>query len=305
MSSPPAVSIVLIFFNEQRFLREAVDSVLAQTDTDWELLLVDDGSSDGSPNVAREYARRDPDRIRCLEHPGHENRGMSASRNLGITAARGEFVTFLDADDVWMPTKLERQVALLRAYPAAGLATGRTEYWHGWTGDPADSARDFVQRLNVPLDAVVPPPKMLTAFLQDELASLSDIVVRRSAIDAVGGYEPPFRGLYEDQVFHAKLCLRYPVVTSSHTGYRYRQHPDSCVQVEGRAGRKLDGRRKFFAWLIPYLEAEHAADRELWRIVKRESLPFRHPTLSRLRDAYRDVRRRVWAVTGTSQPEAR
>lgn len=304
MSSSSAVSVVLIFFDERRFLHEAVDSVLAQTDADWELLLVDDGSSDGSSDIARAYAHRDPDRIRYLEHPRRENRGMSASRNLGITAARGELVTFLDADDVWVPTKLERQVALLRAHPTAGLVTGRTEYWYGWTGNPDDATRDFVQPLNVPLDAVVPPPTMLTAFLQDELASLSDIVVRRSAIDAVGGYEPPFRGLYEDQVFHAKLCLRYPIVTSSDTGYRYRQHPDSCVQVEGRAGRRLDGRRKFFSWLIPYLEAEHATDRELWRVVKRESLPFRHPRLSRLRDVYRDIRGRVWALTGTGSQEA-
>src|SRR3954451_25115181 len=83
-ATPPRVSVVTPFLNAERFLAEAVDSVLAQTYTDWELLLVDDGSSDGSTEVARNYVGLNPARVRYLEHPGHMNRGTSASRNLGI-----------------------------------------------------------------------------------------------------------------------------------------------------------------------------------------------------------------------------
>ena len=113
------VSVVIIFFNEERFLAEAVASVYAQTFHDWELLLVDDGSSDRSSDIAKGYAERDPARVRYLEHPGHANRGASASRNVGVHAARGEWVAFLDGDDIWLPERLERSVAL-----AAG-ASGR------------------------------------------------------------------------------------------------------------------------------------------------------------------------------------
>src|ERR1043165_10106697 len=107
----PAVTAITIFLNEEKFLVEAVESVLAQSSQDWELLLVDDGSSDGSTEIARSYAERHPDRIRRLEHPGHANRGMSASRNLGVSQARGRYVGFLDADDVWLPGQLAEQCA--------------------------------------------------------------------------------------------------------------------------------------------------------------------------------------------------
>ena len=112
MRSEPAVSAVICFLDAERFLREAIHSVWAQTFTDWELLLVDDGSRDGGRAIALEMLAQCPDRMRLLEHPGRDNRGISASRNLALRAARGRYVAFLDADDVWLPEKLERQVAL-------------------------------------------------------------------------------------------------------------------------------------------------------------------------------------------------
>src|ERR1700691_6786421 len=109
MSARPFVSIITPFYNTERFLQEAIESVLAQTYSNWELLLVDDGSTDGSTAIAHRYADRAPAKIRYLAHPGRENRGLSASRNLGIAGAGGEFLALLDADDVWLPQKLEQQ----------------------------------------------------------------------------------------------------------------------------------------------------------------------------------------------------
>src|SRR5690349_14304343 len=97
------VSVIMIFLDAAPYLDEAVASVFAQTYGRWELLLVDDGSIDGSSVIASGYAEQHPDKVRYLEHPNHENRGMSASRNLGIMQAHGEFVAFLDADDVYLP----------------------------------------------------------------------------------------------------------------------------------------------------------------------------------------------------------
>src|SRR5262245_53982480 len=90
----PLVTAITIFLNEERFFEEAIQSVFNQTYDRWELLLVDDGSTDGSTQIARRCAERFPDKVRLLEHPRHENRGMSASRNLGLEYARGEFVAF-------------------------------------------------------------------------------------------------------------------------------------------------------------------------------------------------------------------
>ena len=126
MTGQPLISAITIFLNGERFIREAIDSVLAQTYQNWELLLVDDGSTDGSSAIALEYARRFPGKIRYLEHDGHQNLGMSASRNAGIRQARGKYIALLDADDVWLPLKFERQAAFMEAHPDVGLLCGRT-----------------------------------------------------------------------------------------------------------------------------------------------------------------------------------
>jgi glycosyltransferase involved in cell wall biosynthesis len=114
ISDTPVVSIITIFLDEERFIGEAVESVSAQTYRDWELLLLDDGSTDGSTEIARRFTEQHPGWIRYLDHPGHANRGMSATRNLGLAHARGPFLAFLDADDVWLPSKLAEQVPTAR-----------------------------------------------------------------------------------------------------------------------------------------------------------------------------------------------
>ena len=101
----PAVTCVLIFLDGAQFIDEAIRSVVAQgDDVDWELILVDDGSTDESTAIARRWASDDA-RIRYLEHEGHANLGMSASRNAGVAAARGDLIGFLDCDDVWLPRR--------------------------------------------------------------------------------------------------------------------------------------------------------------------------------------------------------
>src|SRR5262249_43659184 len=121
MRSEDLVTVIVIFLDEARFIREAIDSVFAQTHQQWELLLVDDGSRDQSSGIARSIADQHPEKIWYLEHAGHQNLGMSASRNLGIRHAKGKYIAFLDADDVWWPVKLEQQLAILRAYPSAEM----------------------------------------------------------------------------------------------------------------------------------------------------------------------------------------
>ena len=109
--APPRVSVIIIVYNGETYLAEAIDSVLAQTWPDYELLVVDDGSHDGSRELTQSYVDAHPERVRLLRHPGGVNRGMSATRNLGLTHAKGELVAFLDADDIWAPGKLAEQVA--------------------------------------------------------------------------------------------------------------------------------------------------------------------------------------------------
>jgi glycosyltransferase involved in cell wall biosynthesis len=126
------VSVIVPFFNSERFIQETIASVFAQTYDRWELLLVDDGSTDRSQTIAKNFEREYPDRIRYLHHADRQNRGCSASRNLGIDNARGEYIAFLDADDVWLPDKLSRQVDILESQPAAAMVYGKYLVWHNF-----------------------------------------------------------------------------------------------------------------------------------------------------------------------------
>jgi glycosyltransferase involved in cell wall biosynthesis len=264
------VSVVVIFKDEEAFLEQAIESVLAQTHGDWELLLVDDGSTDGSTAIARHYARQADGRVRYLEHPGHANLGMSAARNLGLSRAAGEFVSLLDADDELFPHALEEQVAILRAHPSAGMVYGPLEYWYGWTGLPEDEARDFVYPVGVPTDRIYEPPSLIALFIQDVAFAPSGMLLRRSVVEQVGGFEQSFRDLYEDQVFAAKVCRATPVYVSGRCFYRYRQHADSCCITAAREGRLDDARQPFLRWLASYLEEEQLEGDDAWRLVRAE-----------------------------------
>lgn len=113
------VSIVTPAYNAERFLRATLDSVLAQTYADWELLLVDDCSTDSTPAIIREYALRDS-RVRPMRTA--VNTGIpSEVRNIGIRAARGRYIAFVDADDIWLPRKLEDQLDCFRRYDCGAV----------------------------------------------------------------------------------------------------------------------------------------------------------------------------------------
>jgi SAM-dependent methyltransferase len=268
LPAEPLVSVITIFHNEERFLTEAIESVLAQDYPHWELLLCDDGSSDASSAIARTSAADHPDRIRYLEHPGHANRGMSATRNLGLAHARGELISFLDGDDVWVPGKLTRQVALLREHPEAAGVYGRLHVWHAWTRRREDLARDYIQPLGGPPDTLVPPPELLIRFLRNDVHTPSGLLFRRDVLDDVGGYEESFRGMHEDGIALAKICLRWPLYASGEVWYRYRQHPDSCCTVEIQAGRDRAALLAYLEWIAGYLAQDGNRNAEVVEVVR-------------------------------------
>jgi len=111
------VSVIMPVFNAGQFIAEAVDSVIKQTFNRWELIIVNDGSTDDTRSIAEKYVAADA-RIKLITQ---ENKKLSAARNTGITAAKGEWIAFLDADDFWVPEKLEKQLAATEKHPAAGV----------------------------------------------------------------------------------------------------------------------------------------------------------------------------------------
>ena len=256
----PRVSILLCFLNGAEFLAEALASIQAQTWTDWELLLVDDGSTDDSVAIAQRATAAFASRVQLLAHPGHANCGLSASRNLALRHARGEYVALLDADDVWRPEALTRMVALLAATPTVAFVGGNALRWYSWTHNPIDADQDYapsIARFGLVSPALLPPPQLLQLLLQDPSASppTCSVLLRRAWLTAVDGFVDSFRTLYEDQALYAKLALQAPVLLTDEVWANYRRHNNSvCAQMYGTEAEAAS-RRVFLAWLEDYIAA--------------------------------------------------
>jgi glycosyltransferase involved in cell wall biosynthesis len=249
VANVPAVSIVIIFLNADKFLRDAIDSVLSQTFASWELFLVDDGSTDSSTEIARSYMERLPQKIHYLEHEGHVNKGMSASRNLGIAHANGEFVALLDADDIWFPDKLHTQVAILTAHPEAAMVAAPAMNWY------ADGARE-IQAMSV-TPGVLPPGAWIPKILEkdDNTAGPSSVLIRTRVLKEVGGFEASFKGplmVFEDQVTWFKMTLAAPIYFHPEPLIFYRIHAESCC-VSTPSELQLSGRIVLYARLADFL----------------------------------------------------
>ncbi|MBA4010568.1 MAG: hypothetical protein C0481_01755 [Phenylobacterium sp.] len=247
------VSVITPFLNAEAYLEQAIASVQAQTFGDWELLLVDDGSSDASPQMAAAAAAADP-RIRVVA-PDPARRGAAAARNRGMDAARGRFIAFLDADDLFEPTKLAFELAMLERAPQAAWVYGPTLWW--WEGE---NPRTWTETMRRFAGRTHPAPALFNAVLlgqQGDVPCTCAVMIRRSAIEEVGGFEEQF-ALYEDQSLWAKLLLRYPVYVADKFQSRYRQHPDSTSNKATEGGdydryRPHAARIEFLRWA-----AEHA-----------------------------------------------
>jgi glycosyltransferase involved in cell wall biosynthesis len=254
------VSIVLPFLNAERFLEEAIASVEAQTHQDWELLLVDDGSTDASAVIAGTAVRRDH-RIRLLTCPPQSDHGAAAARNLGLEQAAGELIAFLDADDVFEQRRIESQVEVFRRHPESMVVYGPTRWWH-----PEAPERDWTEPMGRLAGRVHRPPTLLDKVLlsgRGHVPCTCSVMVRRTALDIVGGFEH-FQ-LYEDQTLWVKLFLRYPVYVSEFVGARYRQHDESMSARAQRSGdydrtRPHSARAVFLDWVHDHVAAAGRPD---------------------------------------------
>lgn len=170
----PIVSVVIPLYNARDVIRETIESVFAQTYHDYEIVVVDDGSTDGSGDVLRLYG----DRIRSIQQP---NGGVAQARNRGIAAARGRYIALLDHDDLWAPDKLAKQVEVLDTQPAVGMVV--TDVAH-------------MDRAGRPLHqfgpAYQPQHEFARVFVQSFVPTPSATLIRRSVLEAVGGFDEQF-----------------------------------------------------------------------------------------------------------------
>src|SRR3990167_2232253 len=284
MKDKPLVSVIMPFLNAEKFIGEAIDSVFAQTYTSWEILLVDDGLSDGSARIALDYNEKNPERARYLEHDRHMNKGTIASRNLGIQNAKGKYIAFLDANDVWVENKLEEQVEVLETHTEASMVYGNTKYWYSWTQDPEDLKRDYIVNYNMELNRVVNPPELLIYALESKTITPtpSNIMVRRDTVLNIGGFVNVFIGMHDDHAFLAKLFINTSVYVADRCWDFYRQHPDSLSTVAIIKGEKAAAELFYLIWLEKYLTAQGIKNIDLWNALRHRKWRYGHPIFFKL-----------------------
>jgi len=291
MTIQPLISAIIIFLNEERFIEEAITSVLTQTYENWELLLVDDGSTDQSSKIAQSYAEKYPHKIRYLDHPQHENKGMSASRNLGVSKAKGKYISYLDGDDVWLLNKLERQLEILTSQPEAVMVYGPLLCWYSWTGNHQDQERDFLYGLKtngvyIQANRLINPPELACLFIRYTSLIPSGVLIEKQILEKVGGSEVIFRGPYEDAVVHTKVCLVSKVYVSSESWYKYRIHPESSARTDDKQGKAASSHLFFLNWVKKYLSDQGVTNPEVWQAIKGAFWHYEYPQLSSLIQGY-------------------
>ncbi|QDU72348.1 glycosyltransferase [Mucisphaera calidilacus] len=218
----PRVSLVMALYNQRAFVTEALDSILKQTFTDWELVIWDDGSTDGSDEIARSYAQRDP-RIR---YERSENRGMYFALASSIPLTSGPLIGWVDSDDRIRPTCLEKTVGLLDARPDVGMV-----YTDHQMYDEQGRDLGLGQRCSIPYSA----NRLLRDFMTFHFR-----LIRREVFERAGGIDTSF-AFAEDY----DLCMRISeIATIEHLAevlYDYRVHTRSMsqatrlLQIEGSA----------------------------------------------------------------------
>jgi glycosyltransferase involved in cell wall biosynthesis len=214
-SSSPAVSVVIAAYNGARWIAETLDSVLAQTFRNFEVVVVDDGSSDETPSVVAGYGSR----VRCLRR---ENGGQPSARNFGIRAARGLYIAFVDADDLWLPEKLQLQMELLSKHPDLAWVYSDAIVFDGENGKELYKISDVAHLY----EGDILRPLLILDFIPSPTP-----VIRRDVFATVGYFdESPDLRIGEDWNMWLRIAAKYQVRFVNRPLAKYRAHSESMFE---------------------------------------------------------------------------
>lgn len=205
----PRISVVIPAYNSADTIRETVESVLNQTFSDFEIIVIDDGSQDATLEI---LTRIQDLRLKVFSYP---NAGASTSRNRGLALARGKFIAFLDADDLWTPDKLEAQLNALQANPQASVA-------YSWTDFIDKDGRFLWSGLHITVNGDALEKLLVVNFLENG----SNPLIRKQALTEVGGFDPSL-GSAEDWELWLRLAAYYQFVAVPKPQILYRRTSSS------------------------------------------------------------------------------
>jgi hypothetical protein len=292
----PLVSVIISIYNGKRFLEESIESVLQQTFQDYELLLCDDGSTDGSTEIAKKYAKAYPEKIRYLNHPGHANLGQFSTRIFGAKHASAPIIAPLDHDDLWDHDYLERHLSIWKSVESEGVYLSYGPYLH-WFYENPDRSGDFVQPMPQGSPTVYPPGELLELFLSNDYAVTplpSCSFIRKEVFGQLGRFEEVVRESlgFEDQFLWWFVVAQWPVAVHNNVWVRWRQHQGSYLASHGSGQKARNEHLKFLRSICDFL-LEVVPDHPL---IKQGTLRTRIDDLSkplstgdRLREVIREI----------------
>lgn len=242
------ISVIIPLYNKEAFIKKAVDSVLAQSFEGFELLIVNDGSTDNSLEVVRQY---DDARIRITDQ---ENAGVSTARNNGVKAAKHELIAFLDADDWWAPTYLEEMLKMVDKYPEAGLWSAKYYYVkHGRNKEALVGLDDGFT------DGYINYFKVYAKTMWMPVTS-SSFVSRKEIFNNFGGFNPNTR-FGEDFSLWVRMAVKHPFAYLNKCLVFYNQDVDSSQRAVG--GKKIWNPKEHYIFNLEDLEEEEMKNPEL------------------------------------------
>ncbi len=214
----PKISVIMPVYNAEKYLREAIDSILSQTYEDFEFIIIDDGSKDSSPDIVRSYTDK-----RIKFYINEHNMGVAATLNRGLDLAEGEYIARMDSDDISLPTRFEKQIQYMESHPNIGVlgtkisvfGEGISEYEFEFSTTTKQAKADL--------------------FFNSSLAHPT-VMMRREALNGIR-YELEYDGL-EDYVLWWRISQTYEIVSLSEVLLRYRKHIKQVTQTRTEIFKK-------------------------------------------------------------------
>ncbi|MGA7935588.1 MAG: glycosyltransferase [Kovacikia sp.] len=260
---PTRVSVIIPCFNGSRFLAEAIESVLAQNYPNFEVVVVDDGSTDESKEIAKHY-----DDVHYLFQ---ENQGVSVARNRGYRESSGEYLLFLDYDDRLLPHALQLNVENLIAHPECGCVAGGHRL--------IDSHGNLLSLVlakqveNFQLSGIVDYKTLISGHT---LASPSGSMFRRHVLEAVNGFDPIYRS-GEDMDLYLRLARKFPIFCDDEVIFEYRRHDtnksgdgqramNNCLGILDRQWPYIEGNSEY--------ESAYKIGRKMWQNFFYKTIPY-------------------------------
>lgn len=245
VETAPLVSVIIPTYNSSGFIAQAVQSVLEQTHRRYEVIVVDDGSTDETKDVLSKFGN-------CIKYLYQENRGPAAARNMGIKVASGEYICFLDADDVWTRGKLELQIAFMEHHPTIGLVFADHEEFNAEGVILASFLGQKVVRDDLMLQSPIRDAFMRLVI--ENFISTPTVMVRKECFETVGLFDESLRSV-EDRDLWLRISAHFEIACLPEIVCRRRVHKsniseNSELSLRGRV-KVLEKNRRIFSNLVP------------------------------------------------------